>query len=583
MNAQQPSQMPFEAGAVVGGKYRIVSLIGIGGVGRVFLARHIELDTDVAIKVLRPEMSDRPDAVQRFAREARASVKLRSERIARVLDVGTHEGKPYFVMEYMAGCSLLEMSQQAHVDIATLCEFFIQACEGLADAHAQGVVHRDIKPENLFVVRDASGWRSLKVFDFGISKFSLTGKYSDVDLAAMRTEAMMGTPHYISPEQIRSTRDVDHRTDIWSLGAVMFEVLSGGKLPFREEREVTALIAEVLEQPHRSLLDIAPNVPERLVAIVDRCLAKDRELRYQTAAEVAIELLPLAPARARAWVERAVSVTQAAGMMPLNGDMESLRPVNLALAERPPSTPPPSTPPPPAFVPPTGDATQSPLSGLRPSESLRAVALQVAAAPSVRPIPIGGTRPPMPTRSPTAIATSSSPTPAGTAERASAPPAARSVTPAVALALSVPSPAPLAIPVPDVDVFMPSDDSKRKRKLAALVLLLAACLLLGVVLWLMQSPSRRPTAASPTRVAPAPPKEPQVLVTPAAAAEPAAPPSAASSERMPAPPKAVRVSRPTFAPAVAPAAAKPAVAKPSEALSLPSSSPSPKLDLRRER
>ena len=327
MTAQLASQASFESGTIVGGKYRIVSLIGIGGVGRVYLARHIELDTDVAIKVLKPEMGDRPDAVQRFSREARASVRLRSERIARVTDVGTHEGKPYFVMEYLIGCSLLETCQQANVDIASLCEFFIQACEGLADAHAQGVVHRDIKPENLFVVRDASGWRSLKLFDFGISKFSLTGKFSDVDLGAMRTEAMMGTPHYISPEQIRSTRDVDHRTDLWSLGAVMFEVLSGGILPFREEREVTALIAEVLERPHRSLLDIAPNVPERLAAIVDRCLEKDRDLRYQTAAEVALDLLPLAPARARASVERALSVMQAAGLMPLNGDMESLRPM----------------------------------------------------------------------------------------------------------------------------------------------------------------------------------------------------------------------------------------------------------------
>ena len=325
MTAQLAQQVSFEPGAIIGGRYRIVSLIGIGGVGRVYLARHMELDTDVAIKVLRPEMSERADAVQRFRREARASVRLRSERIARVLDVGTHEGAPYFVMEYLIGCNLLEARQQPDVDIATLCEFFIQACEGLADAHAQGVVHRDVKPENLFVVRDVSGWRSLKVFDFGISKFSLTGKFSDVDLAAMRTEVMMGTPHYISPEQIRSTRDVDHRSDLWSLGAVMFEVLSGGVLPFREEREVTALVAEVLERPHRSLLDIAPNVPERLAAIVDRCLEKNRDFCYQTAAEVALDLLPLAPARARASVERAVSVMQAAGLMPLNGDMESLR------------------------------------------------------------------------------------------------------------------------------------------------------------------------------------------------------------------------------------------------------------------
>jgi eukaryotic-like serine/threonine-protein kinase len=325
MTPQPAPPVMFEPGTIVDGRYRIVSLIGVGGVGRVYLARHLELDSEVAIKVLRPDMADRPEAVQRFAREARASVRLRSDRIARVLDVGSHEGKPYFVMEYLLGCTLLDVRDQPGVDIATLCEFFIQACEGLADAHAQGVVHRDVKPENLFVVRDASGWRSLKILDFGISKFSLTGRYSDVDLAGMRTEAMMGTPHYISPEQIRASRDVDHRTDIWSLGAVIFEVVSGGVLPFREEREVTALVAEVLEQPHRSLLDVAPNTPERLAMIVDRCLVKNRDERYQTAAEVALDLLPLAPVRARASVERAVSVMQAAGLMALNADMDSLR------------------------------------------------------------------------------------------------------------------------------------------------------------------------------------------------------------------------------------------------------------------
>jgi serine/threonine-protein kinase len=325
MTPQQPPRAPFETGTTIGGKYKLVSLIGVGGVGRVYLAKHIELDTDVAIKVLRPEMMDRPDVVHRFSREARASVRLRSERVARVHDVGSHDGTPYFVMEYMVGCDLLELRQDDSIDIATLCEFFIQACEGLADAHAQGVVHRDIKPDNLFVVRESNGWRSLKIFDFGISKFSLTGTHSDVDLASNLTESMMGTPHYISPEQIRSTRDVDHRTDIWSLGAVMFEVLSKGTTPFREDREFTALIAEVLERPHRSLLDIAPNVPEGLAEIVDRCLTKDRDQRYQTAAEVALALLPFAPARARASAERAVAAMQASGLMAINADPEAAR------------------------------------------------------------------------------------------------------------------------------------------------------------------------------------------------------------------------------------------------------------------
>jgi serine/threonine protein kinase len=559
MKVQQASRAPFEPGALVGGKYRIVSLIGIGGVGRVYLARQIELDIEVAVKVLRPEMSDRPEAVQRFAREARASVRLHSERIARVLDVGTHDGQAYFVMEYMVGCSLLELRQQGNVDIATLCEFFIQACEGLADAHAQGVVHRDIKPENLFVVRDTSGWRSLKIFDFGISKFSLTGKYSDVDLAAMRTEAMMGTPHYISPEQIRSTREVDHRTDIWSLGAVMFEVLSGGILPFREERDFTTLIAEVLEWPHRSLLDVAPNVPERLAAIVDRCLEKDRELRYQTAAEVALDLLPLAPARARASAERAVSVMQAAGLMALNGDMESLRPTHPPLSDRSASNSQRS-------AAPGLDALAEPShAATRQSIPTRVKASQPDSsspvASSVAPASAGASPPPEPVRGPAIQGSGEAAGP----EPSSLPPVA----------------SPLAHfthdPIAD---FVAEDSAKKRKRTLALVLSLIACSLAVIVLLALRSEPPERASAAQQAAAQAAPKEP--IVEPVVASAPAvaatsvdstaAPPASSSADRRPA--KAVWSPRPV----VPAAAAKASATKPSEP-----PPPATKLDLRRER
>jgi serine/threonine protein kinase len=576
MTAQPLPQASFETGAVVGGKYRIVSLIGVGGVGRVYLARHIELDTDVAIKVLRPEMSNRADAVQRFAREARASVRLRSERIARVLDVGTHEGKPYFVMEYMVGCNLLEARQQPDVDIATLCEFFIQACEGLADAHAQGVVHRDIKPENLFVVRDASGWRSLKVFDFGISKFSLTGRFSDVDVAGLRTESMMGTPHYISPEQIRSTREVDHRSDLWSLGAVMFEVLTGGVLPFREEREVTALVAEVLERPHRSLLDVAPNVPERLAAIVDRCLTKDRDLRYQTAAEIALDLLPLAPARARASAERAVSVMQGAGLMALNGDLESLRQMPTLLSDRPVSSRMPSS----GVVTAERTSTAPPLTA-NVSVSPATYALTTAATPR----PGGG------------------PGPAVSAEPAS---------PRVTRSTSLAAP-PTAAPTPSWPSAAPlKDEAQARRRRAALVLLLVAAGFIALVLLLTRRPEAAPTAlpAEPPRAqpatVPATQAAAQAATVPAAQAAPIAAPASVAAEAAPDQVAAEpSVTPPATAPALPAAMAAPkappkpaprsvVVARPVVAAPLPpkqtpapsfeTSSPPPnKLELRRER
>lgn len=533
MNAQTAAPGVFEAGTIVGGKYRILSLIGMGGVGRVYLARHIELDTDVAIKVLQPAMSERPDAVQRFGREARASVRLRSERIARVSDVGWHEGKPYFVMEYLIGCNLLEARQQPGVDIATLCEFFIQACEGLADAHSQGVVHRDVKPENLFVVRDASGWRSLKILDFGISKFSLTGRFSDVDVASLRTESMMGTPHYISPEQIRATSEVDHRTDLWSLGAVMFEVLADGILPFREEREVTALVAEVLERPHRSLLDFAPNVPERLAAIVDRCLTKDRELRYQSAAEVALDLLPLAPARARASVERAVSVMQVAGLMPLNGDPESLRKMPTLPSERPASTR--------NAVLAVDEAMALPSSGQRSSVGASPVqSLVVAGAPASQGAPPG-----------------------------SAPP------------VSVPAP---AMPEP-VSVEPPRPP---RRRVGLGLLLLGGCVGIALLLFSLRSP---PGATKPgaSHAVPAQPAEPPSSALAIALAPPAPPepaPSvmatassaaARSTAHKPPSPQAVRAARPIAAPVAAPAP-KPPVPKTADPPPQP-----PKLELRRER
>jgi serine/threonine protein kinase len=493
---------------MLSGKYRIISLIGIGGVGRVYLARHVELDTEVAIKMLRPEMVGRPDAVQRFAREARASVRLHSERIARVLDVGSHDGKPYFVMEYLVGSNLMDVRLQGDVDTATFCEFFIQACEGLAAAHAMGVVHRDIKPENLFVVRDNNGWRSLKLLDFGISKFSLTGKYSDIDLASMRTEAMMGTPHYISPEQIRSTKDVDHRTDIWSLGAVMFEVLSGGILPFREEREFTALIAEVLEQPHRSLLDVAPNVPERLGAIIDRCLAKDREQRYQTTAELALDLLPLAPLRARASAERAVSAMQAAGLMAVNGDFDSLRPRAITRSDWPSITPSSNSP---AVIPVSMGSLASPtppVAALVPQPA--AVALP---SEPVRPHPIVSARLPSPMPSPTPPRVHAS-APAPVPERVvSTPPitlpshSPGSANPTrdveVPASSRAPRPAPARPPMGSIALI--ADQAKqRRRNVLWVLLLLCGLVVVGVALAVHGEGSER-SALGPAARASTPP------------------------------------------------------------------------------
>jgi eukaryotic-like serine/threonine-protein kinase len=299
-----PSVSP---GDVVAGKFRIERVLGQGGMGVVVAARHLQLDETVALKFLRAHATADPEALARFTREARAAAKLKSEHVARVLDAGvTESGTPYIVMEYLEGRNLGQVLEDTgRLEVATAAEYAIQACEGLAEAHARGIVHRDIKPENLFLVERSQGWRSLKILDFGISKFDVArGETGNID-----TQSMMGSPCYMSPEQLRSTATVDHRTDIWSLGATIFELLAGGTA-YNAGQSLPQLIAAILEQPTPQLAEVWPDISIELSAVVARCMAKDREMRFESAAELALALLPFAPKRARANVERALAVAQ---------------------------------------------------------------------------------------------------------------------------------------------------------------------------------------------------------------------------------------------------------------------------------
>src|SRR5260221_13900920 len=222
-------------GDVLAGKYRVERILGVGGMGVVVAARHVQLDDKVAIKFLLPEMLGNPEAVGRFAREARAAVKIKNEHVARVTDVGTLEnGAPYMVMEYLEGGDLAAWIQQrGALPIEQAVEFVLQACEAIADAHGLGIVHRDLKPANLFCIRRSDGQLSIKVLDFGISKVTgLAG--SGPGMSVTKTAAVMGSPLYMSPQQMQSSRDVDSRTDIWSLGVILYELIAG-KVPFSGE------------------------------------------------------------------------------------------------------------------------------------------------------------------------------------------------------------------------------------------------------------------------------------------------------------------------------------------------------------
>ncbi len=284
---------PVREGDLLVGKYRVERVIGSGGMGVVVAARHEQLGQLVAIKFMREEALQQGDAVERFLREARAAVKLKSEHVAKVLDVGKLDsGAPYMVMEMLEGSDLgrvLMDDGPMAVDAAVL--MILQACEAIAEAHSLGIVHRDLKPQNLFLTQTMSGLPRLKVLDFGVSK--AIGMASGERGALTQTRAMLGSPLYMPPEQMRSSRDIDPRVDIWALGVVLFELLTR-RWPFEAE-SMPELCLKVVTEPPQSLAALRPDVPEALVAIVERCLAKEPDGRFATALDLAAALEPLAP------------------------------------------------------------------------------------------------------------------------------------------------------------------------------------------------------------------------------------------------------------------------------------------------
>jgi serine/threonine protein kinase len=325
-------------GDILADKYRVERVLGIGGMGVVVAAHHIQLDEKVALKFLLPEALGNSDAVARFAREARAAAKIKSEHVARVRDVGTlPNGAPYMVMEYLDGEDLASLlDERGPLPVEQAVEFVIQACEAVGEAHALGIVHRDLKPSNLFCVRRADGRPSIKVLDFGISKASGA---SAAETWVTATRAKMGSPLYMSPEQMVSAKYVDGQTDIWAIGVILFELMAG-RPPFRGD-SIMEIANKIAHVPAPSLRSIRFDVPSGLEAIVFKCLEKDRLQRYPNVANLALELLPFAPRRMRASVERifgttlsAADLSESARVMPPSSRMTSTPPVGR-------STPPP--------------------------------------------------------------------------------------------------------------------------------------------------------------------------------------------------------------------------------------------------
>ncbi len=292
MSDEGTSRLPVKPGDVIAGKYKVDRVLGAGGMGVVVAALHTELDQMVALKFILPEAITGKDAIERFMREARAVARLKSEHVARVFDVGRDElDRPYMVLELLDGHDLATLSKtRGPFAVADAVEYVLQACEALIEAHTMGIVHRDLKPQNLFVTRRLNGKPLVKVLDFGIAK--AVGAAAVGQMALTDSQAVIGSPLYMAPEHMRSARAADTRSDIWSLGVILYELL-GGQLPFDGET-VTEVCIRVVNDAPASLEALRPGLDANLSAVAMRCLEKDPALRWQNVAQLATALEPYA-------------------------------------------------------------------------------------------------------------------------------------------------------------------------------------------------------------------------------------------------------------------------------------------------
>jgi eukaryotic-like serine/threonine-protein kinase len=275
-----PPPPPVQPGDVVAGKYRVERAIAAGGMGLVFSAKHIELDQAVALKFMRAELRGQI-STSRFTLEARATAKLRSAHIARVYDVGVlDDGTPFMVMELLEGIDLERLREERgrlSADIAA--ELISQACDAVSEAHNAGIIHRDLKPANLFLTKTAQGAPFVKVLDFGISK-----AINQVAPSATQAGTIMGSPPYMSPETLKSSRNADARSDIWALGVILYELVTG-KLPFDGEGVGDLALKVHHDEPHWPC-DLDPDIPKEFDEIVRKCLKKDATQRFKAVAEL---------------------------------------------------------------------------------------------------------------------------------------------------------------------------------------------------------------------------------------------------------------------------------------------------------
>jgi serine/threonine-protein kinase len=317
-------------GETIAGKYVVDGQCGRGGLAVVLSATHTALDQRVAIKMLLPEWAGDPDVIERFLREGRAATRIRSEHVVRVFDVGTLDsGAPFLVLEYLEGHNLDDvLGMWGPLPVPTAIDWVLQAAEAIGEAHAYGIVHRDLKPGNLFLTRRADGSACIKVIDFGLSKIT-DPRMRDASAKHTRPTDVMGSPHYMAPEQLRATCDADARADLWALGAVLYQLLTG-RPPFRGEN-LREVCAGVLTQPPPPIAQQRNSVPPAVEQAVLRCLEKEPDARFGNLADLARAIAPFGSPVARTSRER------------IERTLEGGVPSDLSLLPPPPREDPPMT------------------------------------------------------------------------------------------------------------------------------------------------------------------------------------------------------------------------------------------------
>jgi serine/threonine-protein kinase len=315
--------LPALVGTVLDGKFQIEKALASGAAGDVYEALHLNLGSRVAVKVLRPGIPETADIRRkRFMREARVAARLQSDHVVRVFDVVAPEkGPTYIVMELLRGETLAErLRREGALSVAEAVDLVLQAAKPLGEMHAEGIIHRDVKPSNLFLARDADGKERIKLLDFGVAAFQQPVPRGAGDSSITLSAAIVGTPRYMAPEQVMSSRAVDARADVWALGVTLYELLAG-RPPF-DGQTVLAVLNQIEHQQPPRLDDQRPGIPHALAALVHSCLAKDPAMR---------------PADGRALVESLSLITSSA-VSSTRDDPDSTRelmpPVVLAPARR---------------------------------------------------------------------------------------------------------------------------------------------------------------------------------------------------------------------------------------------------------